>query len=643
MGAMGFLLLGCWLALGGLGPFLVAAELTVTIVPKEAVAAGAKWSVNGGEWLDSGATAPGLLNAHHEIRLKPVSGWCPPKPISIQVGPEGASSTVVYPQAATLMVTLSPDSARWQIDGGAWYVSGAALADLAAGAHEIAYNFQEGLTPPPTETVNLAAGQELMLERNYGRSASLRVNLSRPDARWKLDESAWQPAGSTVSGIPAGPHAIRYGLSPGWTLPPVETVRLEPGEARVISRDYAPAPFSIEIVLKPSAGRYRVNGGPWRPGGAEAVVPAGTYEIDYMPLPGREPPPAEKVTGTQGSSWGATRYYKPDTPVPKADNPDDWRLDTPEFAVAAGMKTDRAPFGSPCIELANGSFEEGTWRAWTLEGSGKVVPGWKHVMPTHRRCMAFLDTMGDARDGAGSLTSDPFVVPAGMHTLLFDYNFTATALLHPVSEVLECHVITAGGAQRVDTLFSDVNLEIYAPMSGFERGSGFRTAGLAVDKWAGTGERIQIRFVLKGRGALPGRIPGTDRYDHNPISYDKNQGTGLFLDSVRLSSGHDPDLPALRPEVLQITFNGTAVHITVNPAILQFGERVYIWDVTSDEFHKLDVDGLGTFHLNVPINQEGLLHSAHFLVFYSTPPGPNSPRRFSPPTALSVDLTSPGK
>ena len=47
----------------------------MTLGPSDAVAAGAQWQVDGGAWLDSGATVSGLAAGGRAVGYKDVSGW----------------------------------------------------------------------------------------------------------------------------------------------------------------------------------------------------------------------------------------------------------------------------------------------------------------------------------------------------------------------------------------------------------------------------------------------------------------------------------------------------------------------------------------------------------------------------------------
>jgi hypothetical protein len=299
----------------------------------------------------------------------------------------------------------------------------------------------------------------------------------------------------------------------------------------------------------------------------------------------------------------------------------------------AGKRSNGVRFDFLSVGVNNGSFEDGTLRAWTLLGSGDVVERWKNVVPSDRRYLAFIDTMANARDGVSVLTSDAFEVPAGMKTLLFDYNVVATALLRPVSEILEVYIVTDTQTILVNDLFSTVTLDHHSPISGFDRGSGFRTGAVLVDTWAGTGARIRFRALLKGRGALPDYIPGMNRYDQNPTGRGNNQGTGLFLDNVRLSAGVEAALPPIDSAAVSIASTGTAATLTSGPAAVPAGARVFLSDMVSGELRQIDAGDDGRFSFSVPFDSDEV--SAHFLISYATPAGPAG-RMYSPQIKLEV-------
>jgi hypothetical protein len=207
-------------------------------------------------------------------------------------------------------------------------------------------------------------------------------------------------------------------------------------------------------------------------------------------------------------------------------------------------------------------------------------------------------------------------------------------LLRPVKDVLELQILTETTTVVVNNLFDSVGLEVYSPVSGFERGSGFRTAGVLISQWAGTGERLRIRIILKGRGPLPAFIPGMDRYDHNPIGLGKNGGTGVFLDNFRLSNGYDAALPPLDPSIVTITSDSTHATFTSVADTMAPSCRVYVWSMETGRLTTADVDANGRFVLVTPFSPS--VQTAHFLVSYGTSAAGGTGRLFSPQVKMSV-------
>jgi hypothetical protein len=316
-------------------------------------------------------------------------------------------------------------------------------------------------------------------------------------------------------------------------------------------------------------------------------------------------------------------------------------VEVPELAssgdvtvTVAGKKSNGVRFEFLSVGINNGSFEDGSLRAFTVEGSGRVVERWKRVTPTDRQYMAFLDTMSDPRDGISTLTSDPFEVPEGMQTLLFDYNFVATTLLRPVHEVLEFQILTDSETIVVNELFRSVALHVHSPISGFELGSGFRTAGVLVGQWAGTGQHIRVRVVLKGRGQLPAFIPGMDRFDANPIGLDKNGGTGVLLDHFRLAAGVETTPPFLSTTELSLSSNGSSATVSAAAGTMEPGSRINVWTLMTGHLSTVDVGTDGSFSLVIPFLPAA--DRAHFAISYGTPAESGGGRRHSPPALREV-------
>ncbi|MBK9989350.1 MAG: hypothetical protein IPP19_01095 [Verrucomicrobia bacterium] len=268
--------------------------------------------------------------------------------------------------------------------------------------------------------------------------------------------------------------------------------------------------------------------------------------------------------------------------------------------------------------LKNGSFEDGTLNGFSLEGSGQILRRWVHIAATDGQYMAHLDTMENAVDGLSTLTTEPFEVPHKMKTLLFDYDFAASVLLHPMADVLKCYIITENETRPLD-LFSGIELtNCYQVVSRYDEGTGFRTACIPVQTWAGTGERIRIKFVLHGRGKLPERIPGTNRFDHNPLGGNQ-PGTVLFLDNFRLTPTIRTELSPIGPEDVSIRSDGKTVTIKTTSGAFPVGSTIYIREITiGNKFHELDLGTQKQVVFQQSFNDK-FEHSAAYYISYSTP------------------------
>jgi len=99
--------------------------ITVTILPPTAVAAGARWQVDGGSLLNSGASTNGLGVGTHTVHFNTVSGWTSPGDQAVNIA-NGLTTTAtgIYAQVtATISVQASPTNGG-MIDGAGLYPFG---------------------------------------------------------------------------------------------------------------------------------------------------------------------------------------------------------------------------------------------------------------------------------------------------------------------------------------------------------------------------------------------------------------------------------------------------------------------------------------------------------------------------------------
>jgi hypothetical protein len=308
-----------------------AGNLTVNILPSQAVSAGAQWRVDGGTWRNNGATVKNLTNAAHTIDYKAVAGWVAPAPATVTLT-NNVTTTVTgtYALPASLAVTLSPSTGQWRVDGGAWRNSGTTATGLTPGAHTVSYNTLANYIAPATESVTLVSAQTTNVTRNYIATSNLAINLNPSNGSWQIDGGAWQSSGSTLSGLTPGAHTINYGVVANYISPASESVTLVSGQTTNLTRSYT-AMSNLTVTLTPSSGFWKLDGvGNWRESGTTATgLTPGNHTITYTGLSAMISPPDETVALISGQTTSLARSYTPAGQIFVMLNPNtaQWRVD----------------------------------------------------------------------------------------------------------------------------------------------------------------------------------------------------------------------------------------------------------------------------------------------------------------------------
>lgn len=152
-------------------------SLAVFIIPQAAIAAGAKWNVDGGVWRDSGTTVSNLSAGKHTVGFKDITGWNKPENIDVNVQ-AGKTTTVkrVYSADGSLTVTIGPlaavaAGAQWAVDEGEWRDSGTTVSNLSEGNHVITFKAVSGWTEPGAYYVDVLGGQDTQVDATYGQQS----------------------------------------------------------------------------------------------------------------------------------------------------------------------------------------------------------------------------------------------------------------------------------------------------------------------------------------------------------------------------------------------------------------------------------------------------------------------------------------
>ncbi|HKP04322.1 MAG TPA: hypothetical protein VJU77_13295 [Chthoniobacterales bacterium] len=353
----------------------LAGNLTVNITPSAAVSAGAQWQVDGGAWKASGATVKNLSNAAHTVAYKTITGWVAPAPATVTLV-NGVTTTVTgtYVPPASLVVTLSPTSGQWQLDGGVWRNSGTTATGLTPGAHSISYSALANQIAPATETTSLVSGQTTSISRSYTPAGQVVVMLSPNTAQWRVDGGVWRPSGTYSGLLPAGTHTIDYSPVATKLTPPTETITIVAAQNLTLSRSYT-TESGLVINLTPAVGQWRVDGGAWRNSGDRAgQLTGGSHSVEYTGASGYTAPPNESVFLSTGLDQTLSRSYLLPGSITVLLSPTEgqWRLGTGSWQASGATLSGLRP-GSYAIQFSSvpGYFQIPTYGVTLAESENK--------------------------------------------------------------------------------------------------------------------------------------------------------------------------------------------------------------------------------------------------------------------------------
>lgn len=287
------------------GTYVQPSSIVVTLNPSAG-----QWRVDGGAWRNSGTTASGLTPGSHSLSYNALTNYTAPATETINlIANQTTNLSRTYTATSSLIVTLTPSSASWQVDTGAWQPSGATVAGLTPGSHTLNFGSASGMLPRPSETITLPAAQTTSLSRSYTAEAGLIVNVTPTTAQWRVDAGAWRSSGERVGQLTAGNHTIDYNAAPGYFTPSSETVALVSGQTATLTRSYA-SEAALIVNLTPGAAQWRVDAGVWRDSGERVgQLAAGNHSVSYSAIAGFQAPASETVSLVGGQTMTLLRSY----------------------------------------------------------------------------------------------------------------------------------------------------------------------------------------------------------------------------------------------------------------------------------------------------------------------------------------------
>lgn len=352
-------------------------SLRVELRPAGAVAAGAQWQVNGGNFRNSGATVTDLPVGEHTISFKNVQGFARPGNQSITIRAERTTEAVGnYSEGiGGLRVTLGPPGAvtagaQWQVDGGEFQNSGATVDGLSVGAHILSFKPVNKFPTPPDKTIVVSLNQVTNATGDYAlQNGGLTVTLTPPSAaedgaQWRVDDGPYQNSGTTVNRLTVERHTLSFKNIPGYDTPDDQTITILAGQAIKATGAYKPLTGGVTVTLSPAAAvaagaQWQVDGGAFQNSGATVRgLSEGPRVVRFKAAPGFNTPDDLSVDIVAGENASLSAAYGQRTgsinvtinPASAVDAGARWRVDNGPEQVS-GATLDGVPVGNRVVSF----------------------------------------------------------------------------------------------------------------------------------------------------------------------------------------------------------------------------------------------------------------------------------------------------
>jgi len=178
--------------------YIPAGTVQVTIVPQEAISAGAKWRVDGGIWRNSDDISKKLPVGLHTVEYKRLPNWTEPNSHYVQINHAQVTpvtGTYIYNTGSLQVIILPPEAndagAQWSVDGGVWHDSNETEPNLTVGFHTVEYKpAGNAFLVPAKESVLILNKQTTIHTINYIK----RTPTGSPPILWQtnIGGSDWE-------------------------------------------------------------------------------------------------------------------------------------------------------------------------------------------------------------------------------------------------------------------------------------------------------------------------------------------------------------------------------------------------------------------------------------------------------------------
>nr|NIP55679.1 hypothetical protein [Phycisphaerae bacterium]NIR26632.1 hypothetical protein [Gammaproteobacteria bacterium]NIS54350.1 hypothetical protein [Phycisphaerae bacterium]NIX02161.1 hypothetical protein [Phycisphaerae bacterium] len=309
------------------GTYTQTGSLKVTILPQEAIDAGAQWRVDGGLWRDSDNIETNLTIGSHTVEYKPIIGWNEPNNQIVQInfGQTTTTSGTYTTQGGSLQVTILPqaaidDGAQWRVDGGTWRDSNYVETNLPIGFHAVEFRQIASWKKPDVQIVQIEYGRLTTISGTYIPTGSLQVMLLPQaavdaNAQWRVDGGPWRDSNYIETDLEVGSHNVECKPITGWNEPNILTATINQYQTTTITLTYIQQFGSLQVTILPQEAadanaQWRVDGGPWQDSGhTEPNLAVGTHTVEYSVIAGWNEPNSETVQINDGQTTTTTGTY----------------------------------------------------------------------------------------------------------------------------------------------------------------------------------------------------------------------------------------------------------------------------------------------------------------------------------------------
>lgn len=255
------------------------------------------------------------------------------------------------------------------------------------------------------------------------------------------------------------------------------------------------------------------------------------------------------------------------------------------------------PLATPPVTrdgIRNGGLERGDLTSWAITGAaaarqqlGPTSTG-VVIRPTEGKWMADINTGEGSIGGTGSSLKQRFIVPAGVQTLRFDFNFVSEEFPEFVGSIFDDSFRAAITTPNGTTTFAQVSVNNAGNFTligdcGFPGGdntcgqTGWREGSVNLSAFAGTGTPINVDLIYSANDA------GDNIYDTH-VLLDNMRFSTVFIDA-NIISGATADRARVEQEIRN-----------ANEVLSQAGINLQLRDVqtVADPGGLLDLDATFT-------------------------------------------------